>query len=231
LKIIGIIPARGGSKGIPQKNIKLLNGKPLISYTIDAAKKSKFIDHVFVSTDDTQISEISKQYGAEIPCLRPKELAADDTLTLPVIQHMTRYVEENIDKTDIIITLQPTSPLRTAQDIDNAIQKLIDTDADSVSSVFEVETHPYLTATVDVDRINWLYSEEKRGRRQDFPHIYALNGAIYATKREVLLEGNSLYGKDNRAYIMPQERSIDIDNIYDFIQIESILKKGNKNIH
>ena len=144
---------------------------------------------------------------------------------------MTRYVEENNDKADIIITLQPTSPLRTAQDIDNAIQKLIDTDADSVSSVFEVETHPYLTATVDVDRINWLYSEEKRGRRQDFPHIYALNGAIYVTKREVLLEGNSLYGKDNRAYIMPQERSIDIDNMYDFIQIESILKKGIKNIH
>ena len=229
MRIIGIIPARGGSKGVPKKNIKPLHGKPLISYTIKVAKESKHINQVYVSTDDPEIGEISKQYGAEVPFLRPEELATDDTPTLPVIQHMARYVENKWGRLDIVVTLQPTSPLRTAQDIDKTIQKLIDTKADSVVSVFEVETHPYLTASLDEDRLNWLYSEEKRGRRQDFPNVYSLNGAIYATERNTLLDNNSLYGKDTRAYIMSLERSMDIDSLYHFYLVEAIMKKGLDN--
>lgn len=226
LKIVGIIPARGGSKGIPRKNIKLLNGKPLIYYTINAAKKSKYLDKIYVSTDDKEIKKISQQYDAIVPSLRPKNLARDATPTLPVIQHMTKLLEKNNEKIDYIITLQPTSPLRTSQDIDNTIDLLIETKDDAAVSVTQVKTHPYLTAHLEGNKLNWLYCEEKRGRRQDFPEIYALNGAVYATKRNILMEKHSLYGQDTRAYIMPPERSIDIDNIYHFTLVETIMKKG-----
>jgi len=226
LKIIGIIPARGGSKGIPKKNIKLLNNRPLIHYTINAAKKSTYLDQVYVSTDDHEIADVSTSLGATIPVMRPKELAEDDTPTLPVIQHMTKIIEKKIGPIDIAVTLQPTTPLRTSLDIDNTIKKLIESNADAAVSVAEVEIHPYIMARINRDKLKWLHSEEKRGRRQDFPQVYALNGAVYATRRDVLLDQNSLYGQDTRAYIMPRERSIDIDKIHDFILVETIMRKG-----
>ena len=226
LNIIGIIPARGGSKGLPKKNIKLLNNQPLIYYTIHAAKESKYLDMVYVSTDDQEIAEISRRLGAKVPVMRPKELAEDDTPTLPVIQHMTKIVEKKHRPVDIAVTLQPTTPLRTSIDIDNTIKKLVKSNADAAVSVTEVEIHPYIMAELKQDELMWLHSEKKRGRRQDFPQVYALNGAVYATRRDILLDQNSLYGQDTRAYIMPKERSIDIDNIYDFILVETIIRKG-----
>jgi CMP-N-acetylneuraminic acid synthetase len=229
MNIIGIIPARGGSKGIPRKNIKLLNNQPLIYYTINAAIESQYINQIYVSTDDLEIVEISRRLGANIPILRPQELAEDDTPTLPVIQHMTETIEKKYGPVDITVTLQPTSPLRTGLDIDNTIKILLDSEADAAVSVTEVETHPYIMAKVEQNRLIWLHSEQKLSRRQDFPKIYALNGAVYATKRDILIDHNTLYGQNTRAYIMPRERSIDIDDYYDFLLVETIMRKGFKN--
>ena len=142
-KIIAIIPARGGSKGVPRKNIKLLNGKPLISYSIRAALKSKFIDRVIVSTDDKEIAEIAKRYKAEVPYLRPAELAQDTSPTLPVLQHAVKYLEEKENyKTDLIVLLQPTTPLILASDIDSAIKQLIKTKTNSCVSICEISERP-----------------------------------------------------------------------------------------
>jgi CMP-N-acetylneuraminic acid synthetase len=226
VNIIGIITARGGSRGIPRKNIKDLNGKPLIAYTIEVGKKSRHLNRVIVSTDDVEIADVAKTWGAEVPCMRPEEFARDNTPTLPVIQHMTRHIEET-EKVDIVVTLQPTSPLRTAEDIDGAVQKLIDTNADTVVSVVEVKHHPYLTFKLDGDKLEPLYCMEKRLRRQELPTIYALNGAVYVTRRDTLLNRNSIYGDDNRGYVMPEERSMDIDSLFHFKLVEAIMMMGD----
>lgn len=223
MNIVAIIPARGGSKGIRRKNIRVLNGKPLVAYSIIEAKKSRFINHVVVSTEDEEIAGVAKEWGAEIPCLRPPELAGDEVPTLPVIQHMTACVEESYGAVDVVVLLQPTSPLRTVEDIDAAIGKLIDTKADAVVSVVEVKHHPYLSFQLDGDRLEPLYGVEKRTQRQRLPPVYALNGAVYVTRRDVLLS-SGIYGDDNRAIVMPEERSFDIDNMFQFRLVEMIMR-------
>ncbi len=223
MNIIAIIPARGGSKGIPRKNVRLLNGRPLIAYSIIEAKKSRFVNHVVVSTEDDEIAGLAREWGAEIPCMRPHELAKDDVPTLPVIQHMTLCAEKSFGAVDIVVLLQPTSPLRTVKDIDAAIGKLIDTRADSVVSVVEMKHHPYLSFNLDGDRLEPLYGVEKRVQRQKLPPTYALNGAVYVTRRDVLIN-SGIYGEDNRAIVMPEERSIDIDDMFQFRLVEMIMR-------
>ena len=223
MNIIAIIPARGGSKGIPRKNVKLLNGIPLIAYSIIEAKKSRFVNHVVVSTEDEEIAGVAREWGAEIPCMRPHKLAMDDVPTLPVIQHMTICAEKSYGVVDVVVLLQPTSPLRTVEDIDAAIGKLIETKADAVVSVVEMKQHPYLSFKLEGDRLEPLYGVEKRVQRQKLPSTYALNGAVYVTRRDVLLN-SGLYGEDNRAIVMPEERSIDIDDMFQFKLVEMIMK-------
>ena len=149
--ILGLIPARGGSKGLPRKNIKLLLGKPLIAWTIEQALASKYLDKVVVSTDDEEIAKISKKYGAEVPFIRPKELATDKTKGIDVVLHTIRWMEENGKSYDFLMLLQSTSPLRTFEDMDKAIELLFLKKAKAIVSVCEVEHHPYWSNTLPED--------------------------------------------------------------------------------
>jgi CMP-N-acetylneuraminic acid synthetase len=226
-KILAVITARGGSKGIPQKNLRLLAGKPLIAYSIQAALQSKTLNKIIVSTDDKTIADLSKQYGAEVPFLRPKHLATDTATGLSVLQHAVSYLAEKEGYVaDIIVCLQPTSPLRSAGDIDQAVTLCMNTGADSVISLCQAEHHPYWMKRVVEGRVYPLMEEEedKYNRRQELPPVYQLNGAICLTRRKVLLEEEKVLGEHTLAYIMPQERSIDIDTPIDLKLAELILK-------
>ena len=224
MSILGLICARGGSKGVPKKNIKKLAGKPLIAYSILASLKSKYIDRTIVSTDDKEIARISRKYGAEI-IDRPKELARDTTPTMPVIRHAVSYLRKHEGMVpDFVVLLQPTSPLRKAEDIDNAIKKMKSTKADLVVSVSEVKQTPYWSFSVKKDRIVPLFKKGFRiKRRQDLPKIYALNGAVYVMTPKVLKKKNMFSGKV-RAIVMPEERSMDIDSMLDLRIAELIIK-------
>jgi len=226
--ILAIIPARGGSKGTPRKNVRLLCGKPLIAYTIEAALSSKLIDRVVVSTEDEEIAKVSKKYGAEV-LERPEELAQDDTPSLPVYQHAIRYLEEVKDyHPEIIVVLQPTSPLRIVEDIDRAIEEFLEAKYDSIASVCEVEHPPQWMYTLAGNRLKPVIKDaEKVVRRQDAPKVYRLNGAVYVTSRDIIMKENRVLGRDTKAYIMPLERSIDIDTELDFKLAELLMRERN----
>lgn len=226
-KKLAIIPARGTSKGVVRKNIRPLFGKPLIVYSIEQTLKSKHLTKIIVSTEDEEIAEIAKGCGIEVPFLRPPELARDDTPTLSVLQHAVRFLEEHQGyRADIIVTLQPTSPLRTASHIDEAIEQLINTNADSVVSLCVAEHSPYWMKKIEGDRvIPFLEGGERYTRRQDLPKVYRLNGAVYVTRYDVLMMQNRVLGNDTRAIIMSQEDSIDIDTEYDLKLAELILQQ------
>lgn len=228
MNILGVITARGGSKGIPGKNIKMLGNKPLIAYTIEVAKKSKLMNHLIVSTDDAEIAEVCKKYGAEVPFIRPKELAADGTPHLPVMQHAIDFYEkaQNII-VDHVVILQPTSPFRTVDDLDGTIQKLIDTKADSSVSLVRVPSsaHPIKMKKIEDDKVlAYSIPEEEGTRRQDLPIVYRRSGAVYAMRRDLIMKDNRLYGDFVTGHIIPAERSIDIDSELDWVIAEYLLK-------
>lgn len=227
-EIIGIITARGGSKNIPRKNIKDLCGKPLIAYTIEAAKESKLLTRFVVSTEDAEIATVSKKMGADAPFIRPIELAQDNSSSIDVVIHAVKWLKDNLaEEYDYAMILQPTSPLRTADDIDVCIKKIIDTDADSVMSVVELtDMSTKKLKKIENDLILPLVDDEgvKSSRRQDIPRIYKRNCAIYLTKVALLMRGD-LFGKISRPYIMPMERSVDINEPFDFALAEFLLKK------
>jgi CMP-N-acetylneuraminic acid synthetase len=227
--ILGIIPARGGSKGVPKKNIIPLLGKPLIQYTIEESLKSKKLDKVIVSTDDEEIAEISKSLKAEVPFIRPAELATDTAIAVDVIKHAILKMED-LDKKryHIVVMLQPTSPLRTSRDIDNAIG-LLKGEVDSAVSVVDVgEHHPLRMHRLVNDGwlINYIHQGKRDTRpRQELPPVYLRNGAIYIARRNVIFSGD-VVGKNCKAYIMPPEKSINIDTKLDLILAEYLLKKA-----
>lgn len=227
-KTLGVITARGGSKTIPRKNIKLLAGKPLIAYTIKAAKDSKFLTRCIVSSDDREIISISKKYGADVPFVRPKELAGDKSGSIEVVQHAIKWLKENDgQKYDYIMILQPTSPLRTGRDIDECIKKIVDNNADSVMSMFElVDFSLKKLKRIKNGLIFPLVEEEgkKSSRHQDSEKIYKRNCAIYLTRTD-LIKGGDLFGKKSLAYLMPAERSADINKPYEFELAEFWVKK------
>ncbi len=233
-KILAVITARGGSKGIPGKNIKSLGGKPLIAYTIEVAKRSKLITHLIVSTDDEQIAAVCREYGAEVPFIRPKELAQDNTPHLPVMQHATDFMEKKLGITfDIVVILQPTSPFRTVEDLDDTIQKLIDAGAESAVSVCEIEGrhHPMKVKKLEGDRILPYTIDENVTRRQDLPVAYKRSGAVYAFKRDVLMKENRTFFDGHVVgYIVPALRSIDIDTPLDWIEAEYLLSEFLKKV-
>ena len=225
MKILGIITARGGSKGIPGKNLKLLAGKPLLAYTVDTARRSGALDRVILSTEDEAIAIAGRDLGCDVPFMRPLDLAHDDTPHLPVIQHATRWMEERVNyRPDAVMILQPTSPLRTAQDIVAAIELLDRSGADSVLSVNEVPAHSHPMRTLRVDNagnaVLFVSGEPVRkriNRRQDLPPAWVMNGAIYACRTRLLFDAEpSLYGNRVVAYRMPAERSISIDDLEDW---------------
>lgn len=222
--ILAILPARGGSKRVPRKNVRNLCGKPLIYYTIREALESKFLDRLIVSTENKEIAELARKFKAEV-IARPVDLAEDDTPSFLVIQHAIRYLRETEDyQPEVIVILQPTSPLRTVCDIDGAINKFLRTDCDSVVSVCEVEHPLHWMYFLEGDKLKPVIGGgEKITRRQDAPKAYRLNGAVYVTHRDIIIEEDKVLGDDTRAYIMPPDRSIDIDTELDLMITELIM--------
>jgi len=237
MKILGIIPARGGSKGIPKKNIYPICGKPLIAWTIKAANGSKHISRTILSSDSIEIIDIARKYGVEAPFVRPRKLAEDDTPALPVIRHAVDWLKENEKYVpDYIVLLQPTSPLRTSKHIDEALEKLINSDADSIVSVVKTphRFNPYSIMEMKDGFLKpFLQYDELKNVRQLKPVFYARNGAaIYAFTHKCLTEKNSIYGDKILAYEMTREESVDIDDMFDLnlcaLVIKEILTKEPK---
>ncbi len=223
--VLAIIPARGGSKGIPRKNVKLLAGKPLIAWTIEEAKKSKYIDKLILSSEDAEIIKVAQKWGCEAPFVRPPELARDDTPGIEPVLHALNALKE---KYDYVVLLQPTSPLRQVDDIDGCIEACFDANALSCVSATEVTQHPYLMYTIDHEGAlrELIHRRETIHRRQDLPTVYVLNGAIYLAASEWLQQNRSFLKPDTKAYVMSRERSLDIDDLIDFKIAEFILQPG-----
>ena len=225
MNIISIIPARGGSKGIPRKNIKLLNGKPLISYSIDASNSCSLIDDTYVSTEDAEISEISKGNNAEV-IERPDELAGDDSSSIDVILHVLDYLENRGELPDLFVLLQPTSPLRTSEDIEASINLFLESDCDSLVSVCELDHRSLLNFSLEDGFLVQNNNESLfNSRRQDIPTHYSLNGAIYITTPEFIRKNKSFYSDKTIPHVMSKEKSIDIDTSFDFKLAEFLLNE------
>ena len=224
--VLAIIPARGGSKGIPQKNIKLLKGRPLITYTIEAAKKSKIFDRIVVSTDDRKIEKVSIRCRAEV-IKRPKRLALDTASTESAILHALEWLEKNKNyKPDIIGLLQPTSPLRNYKDIKGAYKKFINEKLDSLLSVTGNAIFIWQTRQDRFKPINYNYLH--RPRRQDMRHQFKENGAIYFTKYNIFMKYKNRLGGKIGYFVLNEARSMDIDSPVDLLVAENILNRGIK---
>ena len=213
-RILALIPARGGSKGIPHKNITPLAGEPLIKYTIDAAKQSKYIDYVFVSTDDAEIADVSKKFGAKVPFLRPEELASDTAKTIDAVLHAIETLRKAGETFDGLVLLQPTSPLRTAEDINRAVETFYESNRQPVVSVSEVSDHPILIRTIEDGRLHPLLQTGSTVRRQDMPPFYRVNGSIYINPIEEINSTTS-FNDNPIPFVMSPSHSIDIDEPLD----------------
>jgi CMP-N,N'-diacetyllegionaminic acid synthase len=228
MRILAIIPARGGSKGVPFKNIKILNGKPLLAYTSEIALQSTYLTDVILSSDDFQIIEVAKQWGIQVPFIRPEELAQDTTPTIDVIIHALEWYDKQDISFDAVCVLQVTSPFRTVAFLDDAIQKFIASNCDSLVSVQKVphEYNPHWTFEVNSEgNLKITTGEEKIiGRRQELPIAYHRDGSIYITKTEVLLHQHSLYGKKITFIESPPEFYINIDTLQDWEKAEKMIQ-------
>ena len=229
-KILALIPARGGSKGLPGKNIKVLLGRPLIAWAIESAKKNKYIDRIIVSTDSEDIAEISKKYGAEVPFIRPEYLALDKSKMIDIIIYALNYLEEKGDCYDLVLLLQPTSPLRIARDIDESIKLLFTKRAKAVVSVSQINHYWSNTLPENGCMKDFLKPELLNKNRQELPILYEINGAIYLAYCRYLKKNNSFFGNETYAYKMPVERSIDIDTEFDFKIAQFLIKNETKKI-
>jgi N-acetylneuraminate synthase len=222
-KVIAIIPARGGSKGIPKKNIKLVAGKPLIAYTIECSKRSKYIDQIFVSTDNEKIAEVSKEYGAKV-IERPKELAGDTSQTIDAIKHAVHSLP-NLQDNDILLVLQPTAPLRTTEYIDLCVEKMAKTDCQSVTTVSKNEHNPYTLVYLEGDKTEFCLGKPKITNRQEILNIYRIDSVVHGITKEALMnETNYIVCDDNRAIVISEENKLDIDNMRDLKLAEEIIK-------
>lgn len=221
-KLLGIIPARGGSKAIPRKNLQILAGKPLIAWTIEEAKKSQYLDRLILSSEDAEIIAAAKAWGCEVPFVRPVELAQDDTPGIETVIHALNWVGEHYD---YVVLLQPTSPLRTVQDIDDCISYCVRGDAPVCVSVSLTDKHPYWMHTIDErHRLRPLLpTGHPSARRQDLPPVYIENGAIYVAKTGFLLQTKNYLTPETLAYVMPRDRSWDIDDEWDFLYCALLL--------
>lgn len=229
MRTLGVITARGGSKGISRKNIRLLGNKPLLQYTAEAALAACRLGRVILSTNDIEIAEVGRRCGLDTPFLRPAELARDDTPTLPVLQHAIRFLEERGESYDAICLLQPTNPFRQPQDIDACIALLEETGADSVVTVLEVPTehNPHWVYFRDHDGYLRLSTGEATPipRRQLLPPAFHREGSVYVTRREVLVMQQSLYGSKLVGYIMDSSRVVNLDTPADWAKAEEMIAR------
>ena len=227
MNVLGVIPARGGSKGIPGKNLRPLAGRPLLAYTADAARASRRLGRVIVSTDDAAIAEAAKGFGLEVPFLRPADLAADHTPMLPVMQHAARAMRDQGFAADALVLLQPTSPLRRTEHIDRAVELLEASGADAVVSVVEVphQFNPVSVLRLDGERLRPWVDGPLVARRQDKPRVFARNGPAVLAVRSAVLDSGSLYGDDCRPLVMRAEESIDVDTAADLELAEFYLTR------
>jgi CMP-N,N'-diacetyllegionaminic acid synthase len=232
MRILGIIPARGGSKGVPGKNIKLLNGKPLLKYTSEIALESQFLTAVILSSDDNQIITVAKSLGIQVPFIRPEELAQDTTPTIDVIIHALQWYENQTVFFDAVCLLQVTSPFRTVEFLNKAIEKFIASGCDSLVSVQKVphEYNPHWTFEVNTEgNLKIATGEEKIiSRRQELPDAYHRDGSIYIMKTKVLLQQHSLYGKSISFIESAPEFYVNIDTVDDWEKAEQMIKNNQK---
>lgn len=224
-KVLTIIPARGGSKGVPRKNVRDLAGKPLIAWTIEEAQKSRYIDCLILSSEDEEIIQVAKEWGCDVPFVRPQELAQDESSGMDVVLHAL----EEITGYDYIVLLQPTSPLRTVKEIDECIATFSKKNADSCVSVTKAEKSPYWMYTINDEgkMKNIIPTSQLITRRQDLPLVYSLNGAIYIAEINWIQKYKTFLTKHTLAFCMPKERSYDIDTELDFHICEYLLSKNN----
>ncbi len=228
LRVLGLVPARGGSKGVPRKNIKLLNGKPLLAYTAETALAARHLARVVLSTDDAEIAAVGRACGLAVPFMRPAELAQDHTPTLPVVQHALQWLEARGEHYEAVCLLQPTSPLRRAEDIDGCIELLAEQRADAVVTILPVplEYNPH-----------WVYFQDNEGalhlsmgetipipRRQDLPPAFHREGSIYVTRRAVIMEQNSFYGQHLLGYPVDPQYCVNIDDEEDWAKAELLCR-------
>jgi CMP-N,N'-diacetyllegionaminic acid synthase len=226
-KILGLITARGGSKGLPGKNIRDLCGKPLIAWTIDTAMAVVSLDDVVVSTDSEEIAAVACKHGVEVPFLRPPELATDTATSIDVVIHALDFLSAQGRNYEIVVLLEPTSPLRDVLDINAALARLMASDASAIVGVCRAETvHPSFMYRIDADgRMKPFLELQPNGmRRQEIEPLFFLEGTIYASKINVLRERRSFYHADTIAYEVPKWKSIEIDDIEDFLIVEAIVK-------
>lgn len=235
MQVLAIIQARGGSKGIPGKNIRPLFGKPLIAWTVEAAKAAHRVDRVVVNTDDEEIAAVAREYGAEVPFLRPSELATDTASSLPVFEHALRWFADHENyRPDAVVQLKPTNPLRTAAQIDAGIERFAAAPAcDSVMSVHETHDHPYKIWKVGEDGMMAPFLPESytgikdapRLRRQDLPPAYRHNGAVNVIAPATILEKHSMNGDRVKPYLIDEESALNIDTLRDFFLAEVLLRE------
>jgi len=227
-KVIAIIPARGGSKGLPRKNIREMCGKPLIAWSIKKAKKSRYLDTILVTTDSQEIADISRRFGAYVPFIRPAEYATDKASTYDVIRHALAYLKDSERKDfDFVVLLEPTSPLREDDDIDRMLELLVSrvTDFDSIVSIGEVTEHPSIMKRLDGDCIEPFCPElAQTTRRQDNAPAYFPFGVAYIAKTDALLEENTFYTRRCTYFPIKRYQNYEIDDIYNFICVESVMK-------
>ena len=233
-RILGITLARGGSKSVLEKNIRPISGIPLIGYTISEALKSQFLTRYIVSTDSSKIQQLAIKYGAECPFIRPKELSTDEASSVSALQHAVDWIEDQEGEAyDFVVELMCTNPMKTVEDIDSSIEKLITTGADSVIAVHVLEDHhPARIKKIVNDKIeDFCIQEVPESRRQDLkPNAYIRSGSIYALKRNHLMIDSRRYGSENsRPYILPVDRAVNIDTEIDFLIAEVLIKKSKYN--
>ena len=225
--VFGVVPARGGSKGLPGKNLKKLGALSLVGHAIASARESSRLDRFIVSTEDPEIAEEARRHGAEVPFVRPADLASDEAGMVSVLRHAVEWLETSGIRPELIVTLQPTSPFRTGADIDRTVQKVLDTGAGSAQTVIEACYHPFFMKTLDGDRTVPLFPDGyKYVRRQDAPPVFQPSSMVYVTRYAVLVRQGRILGSDNRAIITPFEASVNIDTEWDFLLAELILREG-----
>lgn len=226
METVAVICARGGSKGIPRKNIRLLGGKPLIAYAIGTALSSKLVNRVIVSTDDAEIATVARRYGAEVPFMRPQELACDDSPEWLVWQHVVQTLEP---KMDVFVSVPPTSPLRSVDDVNNCIQTLLESDADIVITTRPAEGNPYFNMVIlDKEGYARLVIPQNKAihRRQAAPTVFDITTVAYAARPEFILNASSIFEGKVKTVIVPSERAIDIDTELDFKIAECLLSRS-----
>ncbi|STX41616.1 N-acylneuraminate cytidylyltransferase [Legionella donaldsonii] len=227
-KVLAIIPARGGSKGLPGKNIRPLNGIPLVAWPIKTALSSRYVDRVIVTTDAPEIAKVALAYGAEVPFMRPAEFARDTSPSSEAVIHAIKFCAETDGPYDYFVLLEPTSPLTEAADVDEALETLVAGEGLSIVGASKVEaSHPVYCATIGDDNFLRPYNREsfaKPIRRQDVDDVYFFEGSLYISDTKKYLETETFYHERTLPYIVPAWKSLEVDTLLDFLKIETILK-------